>query len=264
VPDTGGGPGGQTDSDGIKTPFQLTGKAVKVTGFNAHANGDRYSQNHKFQNYFVVGYYKNSSGSGHRLIEMKTDGPNHGTSIGIYNCGNGDNLPACEWVELDFDVGDGTPYISSEWPHPTNHCGSNTCPAQYVKKIPGNYANKWVGFGVAAYWVGKYRQYEMWIDPTGLNASGRPNNNWVLALRHLNNNKMLIPDPTRALPTGGAGLEAEIRMNDQHNTSAKFNKILEISKPLQSAYTVTSHVSYLPSGYNTRFAQLVAPMVARY
>ena len=212
--------GGQTDSNGIKLPFKMTGKSVKMNVGAKHPNGDRYNTNHAFQNYYSVGYYKTGSGGGKMLIEMKTDGPNHSGCT---------SLPKCEWVECDFNISTGESYISSEWPHPKNHPAITP---DFAKKLSGTFTGgKWVGFGVAAYKVGQFRAYEIWIDPGGLKS-----NQWVKTLSHINRDKKLIPDPTRSLPTSGRGMEAEIRMNNQHGTSMQFGNVYEIVPPSTAAF----------------------------
>ena len=209
--------GGSTVA-GIKIPYKTTGKSVKMNVGAKHPNGDRYNANHKFQNYYVVGYYKTEAGSGKRLIEMKTDGPNHS------GCTSG---PDCEWVELDFDINSGQAYISSEYPHPVNH--PPVTQGVTATKLNGSFTGKFIGFGVAA-WTDPsdgFRIYEEWIDPGGPGA-----NQWVRTL-HAKNTGQIIPNPKRSLPVNrsngsGTGLEAEIRLNNQHNTSMQGGMIYEI------------------------------------
>jgi len=223
APTSGDGAGGSISGGStvgnIKIPYKVTGKTVKMNVGAKHPNGDRYNANHKFQNYYVVGYYKTEAGSGKRLIEMKTDGPNHS------GCTKG---PDCEWVELDFDINSGQAYISSEYPHPTNHPAVTN--GVTATKLNGTFTNKFIGFGVAA-WTDPtdgFRIYEEWIDPGGPGA-----NQWVRSL-HAKNTGQIIPNPKRSLPVNrsngsGTGLEAEIRMNNQHGTSMQGGMIYEIA-----------------------------------
>ena len=90
---------------------------------------------------------------------------------------------------------------------------------------------RWIGYKVIAYTAPDgYRIYEEWLDPDGLNAMLKPVNNWKRMMKEKNTGQ-IIPNPLRTLPTGGAGLEAEIRMHGGHSTEMKFGKIQEIIPP---------------------------------
>ncbi|MGE0551126.1 MAG: hypothetical protein AB7O24_14035 [Kofleriaceae bacterium] len=181
-----------------------------------HENGDRYNANHRFASYEVTGYYLTSETE---KIEMKTDGPNHG------GC---ESLPECQWVEPRIDVANARASISSEWPHPTNHDDA-ACPS--CKTLDINLEHKWIGYKVIAYTdANGMRVYEQWLDPDGLDASDKPVNNWVLMMRETNTGQVM-PNPDRELPTGGDGLEAEIRCHGGHDTEMKYGKIQEIVPP---------------------------------
>jgi hypothetical protein len=64
------------DPDGIVIPFKRTGLVVPLLNGSDHSNGQRYSVNHHFKNYMMIGYFK--IGKDQKTLEMKTDGPNHG------------------------------------------------------------------------------------------------------------------------------------------------------------------------------------------
>lgn len=215
-------PTGAKDKNGIMIPYKRTGKVVKLNTGGRHENGDRYNANHSFKNYYVVAYYKTSSGQ--ELLEMKTDGPNHS------GCSS---LPKCMWAEPAFELKGGKSHISSEYPHPKNH--SAVTKGFTFKTIPGNWAGKTIGYGVAAYYNSSgYRVYDQWVDTGGL-SGGKPANKWVLTI-HGANTGQLMPNPKRSLPTGGKGLEAEIRAHGGHGTSMSFGNIYEIEQPKTSAF----------------------------
>jgi hypothetical protein len=213
-------PTGAKNSDGIIIPYKMTGKNTKLNVGGKHENGDRYNANHSFKNYYVVAYYKTSSGQ--ELLEMKTDGPNHS------GCSS---LPKCMWAEPAFELKGGKSHISSEYPHPKNH--SDVTKGFEFKTISGNWGGKWIGYGVAAYYnKDGYRVYDQWVDTGGL-PNGKPANKWVRTIHGVNTGQ-LMPNAKRSLPTGGKGLEAEIRCHGGHGTSMKFGKIIEISQPTTS------------------------------
>ena len=64
------------DPDGIAIPFRRTGLVVPLLNGSDNSNGQRYSVNHHFKNYMMIGYFK--IGKDQDTLEMKTDGPNHG------------------------------------------------------------------------------------------------------------------------------------------------------------------------------------------
>jgi hypothetical protein len=205
------------DSDGIRCIYQPTSTAFIPMEYGArHENGDRYNANHKFINYEVTGYYLTSQTE---KIEMKTDGPNHS------GC---DELPRCEWSEPRIDIANAKASISSEWPHPVNHPDA-ACPSCQTLNI--NLEERWIGYKVIAYAAPSgYRVYEQWLDPDGLDAQNKPANHWVRMMIETNTGQVM-PNPMRALPTEGAGLEAEIRCHQGHETEMKFGKIQEIVAP---------------------------------
>ena len=155
------------DKDGISIPFKMTGKSVALTTGKDHENGQRYSVNHNFQNYIVIGYFK--TGKGQEQIEMKTDGPNHG------GCSK---LPDCCWAEVDLAIQDRTNdtmkykagqfLISSEWPHPKNHLPPEN---QGGKILTESLAEKWIGFGVAGWQDGEFRHLQGYADPHPFDAT---------------------------------------------------------------------------------------------
>jgi hypothetical protein len=211
-----GSQGHGVDSDGITRIHEPTAAAPIALEYGArHDNGDRYNANHTFINYEVTGYYLTSETE---KIEMKTDGPNHS------GCGS---LPRCQWAEPRINIADAAASISSEWPHPRNHDDAD-CPSCQTLNL--NLEEKWIGYKVIAYTDAAtgMRVYEQWLDPDGLDANDQPVNNWVLMMTETNTGQ-IMPNPDRALPTGGRGLEAEIRCHGGHDTEMKYGKIQEIA-----------------------------------
>ena len=210
-------PGHGVDSDGVDQIYPPTSAAAIPLEYGArHENGDRYNANHAFINYEVTGYYLTANTE---KIEMKTDGPNHS------GC---DELPRCEWAEPRIDIADGKASISSEYPHPVNHPDSE-CPSCMTLGTPLD--ARWIGYKVIAYAnADGLRVYEQWLDADGLDADDRPANHWVRMMIETNTGQ-IIPNPDRALPIEGAGLEAEIRCHQGHETEMKLGKIQEIVPP---------------------------------
>jgi hypothetical protein len=209
-------PSAGRDADGIDRIHPATSTPPIALEFGDHENGDRYNANHKFTHYEVTGYFLTSDT---KQIEMKTDGPNHS------GC---KSLPKCQWVEPRIAIEDGTASISSEWPHPENQPEAN-CPS--CKSLEKSLKNRWIGYKVIAYaGAGGYRVYEQWIDPDGLDNTGRPSNHWILMSRETNTGQVM-PNPLRALPLDGRGLEAEIRMHRGFDTQMKWGKVQEIVPP---------------------------------
>jgi hypothetical protein len=203
------------DKDGIRRIYQTTGNEIPMNYGSRHRNGDRYNANHTFVNYEVTGYYLTANAE---LIEMKTDGPNHG------GC---KKMPKCQWIEPHFEMDGGKAALGAEYPHPKNH---NDLPCPSCVTLGGKYNNKWIGYKVIAYVNSEgLRVVEQWVDPDGLDKSGHPSNNWVLTLKEVNDGQ-LTPNPKRALPIEGEGLEAEIRVHHGKKTEMKFGKIAEIVK----------------------------------
>jgi hypothetical protein len=206
----------QYDKDGVRRIYATTGKETKLDYAKRHENGDRYNGNHTYLNYEVTGYFYTSEAE---KLELKTDGPNHG------GC---KELPRCMWLEPSFEMDGGRAYMNAEYPHPVSH---DDLPCPSCKSIGGELNNKWVGYKVIAYYSADgYRTIEQWVDPDGLDANGKPANNWVLTLKETDTGQ-LLPNPKRELPLDGDGLEAEIRVHHGHDTEMKFGKITEIVKP---------------------------------
>jgi hypothetical protein len=223
---------GTVDKDGIMIPFKLTGNSVPLTEGNDHPNGQRYSINHKFKNYMIVGYFK--LGAGQKQIEHKTDGPNHGSCK---------QLPECCWVEVDWlieakthDNGrktvSGEMYISSEWPHPENHPPPVT---QASSKIISIKAGEWVGFGTAAWQDGEFRHIQGFADNLPFDAAGKPANNWVIGVDEIDKGQITNPElAKREMPINfDEGMESEIRMHGatNHDCEIKWAKVYEIVPP---------------------------------
>jgi hypothetical protein len=209
--------GAGVDADGVVRIYPPTSAAPVPLEYGArHENGDRYNANHTFINYEVTGYYLTANTE---KIEMKTDGPNHS------GC---DELPRCQWAEPAIDIADGQTTISSEYPHPVNHDDA-ACPSCVT--LGTSLAERWIGYKVIAYKSpAGLRVYEQWLDPDGLDAQGKPSNHWMRMMIETNTGQVM-PNPMRALPTGGAGLEAEIRCHGGHETQMKLGKIQEIVPP---------------------------------
>ena len=216
-PDVPADSGAGVDSDGVIRIYPPTSSAAIPMEYGArHENGDRYNANHKFINYEVTGYYLTANTE---LIEMKTDGPNHS------GC---DELPRCEWAEPRIEIADAHASISSEYPHPVNHPDS-ACPSCMM--LGSSLASRWIGYKVIAYQSPDgFRIYEQWLDPDGLDAQKKPVNHWTRMMIEKNTGQ-IIPNPMRMLPTDGAGLEAEIRCHNGHETEMRFGKIQEIVPP---------------------------------
>jgi hypothetical protein len=222
-PGTGGGnvaaPTGGVDKDGIKRIYAATGKEVELEYGARHENGDRYNVNHKFLSYEVTGYYKVSNTE---KIEMKTDGPNHG------GC---EELPKCMWAEPQFEIKGGKAAVGAEYPHPKNH---NDIECSSCKALGTDFTNKWIGYKVIAYTNKEgYRVYEQWVDPEGLDASGKPANKWVNVMKEVDKGQIVKDSKGRKLPIEGKGLESEIRCHGGHDTELKFGKVEEITPPAE-------------------------------
>jgi len=205
------------DADGVRCIYPPTSTPAIPLEYGArHENGDRYNANHTFINYEVTGYFLTANTE---KIEMKTDGPNHS------GC---DELPRCQWAEPRIDIADGHASISSEYPHPVNHPDA-PCPS--CQTHGSSLASRWIGYKIIAYQSpAGYRVYEQWLDADGLDAQDHPANHWVRMMIETNTGQVM-PNPMRALPTGGAGLEAEIRCHQGHETQMKLGKIQEIVEP---------------------------------
>lgn len=212
---------GGIDSNGIKVYYKTTGKFVDVQkGGDPAGNGQRYSVNHKFKNYIMMGYFK--LGKGQEIIEMKTDGPNHGSCK---------KLPECCWIEADYNIQTGQVYFSAEFPHPENHPAN---PAN-IATAPKAKAGDVIGFGVAAFSTPDgFRRVQIFLDMTGL-VNGKPSNQWKLYLDRVDRGS--ITNATlakREIPINyNKGLEAEIRMHKatSGDTAAYFARVYEIIPP---------------------------------
>jgi len=225
--------GGTLDKNGIAIPYTMTGKSVPLLTGNDHRNGQRYSVNHKFQNYCVVGYFK--LGKGQEQIELKTDGPNHGGCT---------KLPQCCWCETDLAVADrtnqegmkfkaGTSFISSEFPHPVNHSPPKD---QVMPVIAGIKAQQWLGFMVCAYQDGEFRHIELRADVTPFDAAGKPNNTWQMGVNDVDRGQITTPElaKRKMAVDYDQGLEAEIRMHKgtNHDCEIKWANVYEIIPPV--------------------------------
>lgn len=214
----GGSPQGGLSPEGVRLVHRTTGKSVAIGKGSNHRNGQRYNVNHSFRNYMIVAYLKTSSGQ--TAIGIKTDGPNHGSCK---------SKPKCLWIDPDIQLDDLSVVYGAEYPHPK----SNKVPCPSCRKAGVNVRGKWVGVASVAYGPDGNRWHELWVDPGGLDASGKPANRWTQLLKE-NYTKYLPSDwRNRQLPTGGRGLEAEIRMRGARSgVDMKFAHVFEIVPPI--------------------------------
>lgn len=220
---------GEYDEFGTKIPFKRTGRYVDLTTGNDHENGQRFSENHKFENYIGIGYLL--TGQGQELIENKHDGPNHS--------GRTDkNNPAHTWTEPAFHINNGQARIGSEHPHPTNH--PEVIPEGAIKI--GNLDKKWIGYGSYGYKSKDgFRVIGLLGTDNPFDGNGKPNNSWKLGCHVVDKGQICNIDgdnpdgPKRQIPPKGEpdGCEYEIRMHraTNHDTKIKWFRIYEIENP---------------------------------
>ena len=223
------------DPDGIAIPLRRTGLVVPLLNGSDNSNGQRYSVNHHFKNYMMIGYFK--IGKDQDTLEMKTDGPNHGTCT---------SLPQCTWIEADLSLRNrsvtydnitrnykaGQFYFSSEFPHPYNHVASSDAMGPVLQSVPK--AGDWVGFSVAAFEnIDGFRRIQIRYDGNPFDSYGKPANNWEVKLDRVDRGQITNPDlAKRTLPTSyDKGLEAEVRCSGAHDCEIKWAKIYEIVPP---------------------------------
>ena len=223
------------DPDGIAIPFRRTGLVVPLLTGSDHSNGQRYSVNHHFKNYMMIGYFK--IGKDQDTLEMKTDGPNHSPCT---------SLPQCTWIEADLSLKNrsvtydnitrnykaGQFYFSSEFPHPYNHVAPSDAMGPVLQSVPK--AGDWVGFSVAAFEnIDGFRRIQIRYDGNPFDSYGKPTNNWEVKLDRVDRGQITNPDlAKRALPTSyDKGLEAEVRCSGTHDCEIKWAKIYEIVPP---------------------------------
>lgn len=232
TPPTGGGggpqPSGELDANGVKMIYATTGNKVDLpTTASPHENGDRYSAQHTFTNYMIMAYLH--TGSGQQAIGCKTDGPNHG------NCQS--MKPTCLWIDPDLQISDCSIKYGAEFPHPQ----ANDLQCDSCKSCGVSLDNKWVGYANIAYegpGGPSDRWNEVWVDPGGLDAAGKPANQWMQLLKE-NYTKQIPAEWQRpnGLPVdcsncgSGTGLEAEIRMRGVNGTELKYGAVHEITNP---------------------------------
>jgi len=240
--------GGDFDEHGIKMLHKTTGHFVEITSGNDHRNGQRYSKNHQFGNYMVIGYFK--LGKGQDVMEHKTDGPNHGGC----NAKKGGDVPSkfpiedCCWVEVNISLKDrkgdkaGQFYLSSEHPHPDNF----DAPPEGKGKIFNIKPLQWIGYCACAWQDGEFRHYQGWVDTNPFDADGKPLNNWELGIDLVDTGQLTTPHlakrnvPDIALhhvkdaSKGQIGLESEIRMNNatNHDCKIQWARVYELATPV--------------------------------
>jgi hypothetical protein len=238
------------DEFGTKMLYLSTGQFVDMkVGGDPAGNGQRYNANHKFENYMMIGYFK--TGKDQEQIEMKTDGPNHGS------CNrSGDfpdsQLPNCMWYEPQIHV-DGQILLGGEWWHNDNRSGLRM---DFHEDVQGGISEQWIGYAVIAYWNPQgQRVIEQWCCKNPFDSNGKPTNDWKMNLRSSEtgdgkmfpkkHNKINITfprhlpidfDPKGKVPP--RGLEAEIRMHGEHEghqkpdgTDMKWCRVYEIIPP---------------------------------
>ena len=216
-------PTGEVDDFGTRMLYKTTGKKVDMEKGSDHRNGQRYNVNHTYTNYMMIGYFK--TGRGQEVLEMKTDGPNHG------GC---DKLPQCMWYEPHIDVDTGKVSLGGEWPHPDNH---NDLKTDFTENLKKPIKETWVGYAVVAYTSpAGNRVIEQWdaLDPFG--SDGKPTNNWHMNLKVEDTKGKVFPSqyhPRMPPINFDEGLEAEIRMHrgTNHDTEMKFCRVYEIIPP---------------------------------
>ncbi len=236
------------DSNGIKMLHKVTGNKVEFVDLEPekiHKNGKRYNVNHKFLNYMMIGYFK--TGNDQDVMEMKTDGPNHG---GCNDEPEGDvtkgkfPIEDCCWVEVNVSLTDrkgykaGQFYIASEHPHPKNF----DAPESGKGKVFKIKSESWIGYAVCAWQDGLFRHLQGWIDTDPFNEDGTPKNGWELGIDQVDEGQLTTPhlakrkipiDHVKDIDKGQVGLECEIRMNNatDGDTEIKFAKVYEIIPP---------------------------------
>lgn len=202
--------------------LKATGKKVAMNTGAKHRNGQRYNVNHSFTNYVMMGYFK--AGNAEKQ-NMKTDGPNHGSCT---------SLPKCVWIEPQVVIGTGKWEMGSEWPHPKNH----TSPCPSCKSVGSLSGGVEYGEAIAAFNSGGFRRCVVWVDK---GVTGK----WVKVLDETDRGQ--ITNPTlakRTLPTGGKGLEAEIRMHGGFSgTAIRDCYVWEIVPPAAASTTTTTAAS---------------------
>ena len=227
-------PAEDKDPDGIAIPFRRTGLVVPLLTGSDHPNGQRYSVNHHFKNYMMIGYFK--IGKDQDTLEMKTDGPNHSRCK---------QLPQCTWIEADLSLRNrsitydnitrnykaGQFYFSSEFPYPYNHVAPSDAMGPVLQSVPK--AGDWVGFSVAAFEnIDGFRRIQIRYDGNPFDSYRKPANNWVLQLDKTDIGQITNPDlAKRTLPINyNKGLEAEVRCAGatHHDSEIKWAKIYEI------------------------------------
>lgn len=248
VDDTIPPPVGDVDEHGIKMLHKTTGRFVEITTGNDHPNGQRYSKNHQFGNYMVIGYF--TLGKGQDVMEHKTDGPNHGGC----NAKSGGDVPSkfpiedCCWAEVNISLKDrkgykaGQFYISSEHPHPDNF----DAPPEGKGKIFNIKPQQTIGYAACAWQDGEFRHLQGWVDTDPFNVDGTPKNGWELGIDLVDKGQLTTPKlAKRNVPSiaknhvknkskGQVGLESEIRMNNatNHDTAIKWCRVYELAVPV--------------------------------
>lgn len=237
-------PTSDIDENGIKMLHKTTGKFVQVTEGKDHRNGQRYSKNHQFLNYMLIGYFK--LGKGQDVMEHKTDGVNHGGCNEAGGAGKKFPLSDCCWVEVNISLTNrkgykaGQFYISSEHPHPVNYDAPKEGMGKKIFKIN---PEQWIGYSACAWQEGEFRHLQGWVDTDPFDESGKPKNNWELGIDLIDTGFLTTPElAKRKIPIdhvkdkskGMVGLESEIRMNNatNHDCQIKNVRVYELVSPV--------------------------------
>ena len=235
----------EIDENGVLLIKKITGNFVDMEVGSNHENGQRYNVNHKFKNYMMIGYFK--TGPDQEKINMKADGPNHGSCT---------SLPKCVWIEPQIVLATGQLELGAEYPHPDNH----TAPAPSAVNLNRDLRDQWIGWCVICYQSGEYREIEVWVDPDGLNAQDQPFNNWQKVLQEVDRGQITTATlAKRELFLTGDGLEAEVRMHGAgggghgDTTDMAYARVYEIDNTATGGGGVSGDIIDWESTENTDF-----------
>lgn len=240
-----------TDGFGTRMLHPVTNNFVTMkVGGDPAGNGQRYNVNHKYANYMMIGYFK--TGDGQKQIEMKSDGPNHGS---CNRSGNFDmsKLWSCMWYEPQIHI-DGKVLLGAEWWHADNRSGLRM---DFKEDVQGGIDKQWIGYAVIAYFNSQnQRVIEQWCCKNPFDSNGKPTNNWKMNLKttELGDGTMFPktydnvtipfprPPPIDFDPKGNTpprGLETEIRMHGESKghgnpggTDMKWCRVYELKSPV--------------------------------
>ena len=246
----------ERDEFGTEMLYLTTGRFVDMEKGGCPSNGQRYNVNYKFENYMMIGYFK--TGKGQKIIEMKTDGPNHNRCNREHGVEEDEKfeenqLPNCMWYEPKILI-NGKVKLDGEWWHNDNRSGLRT---DFKEDVEGGIKEQWIGYAVIVYWnQNGQRVIEQWCCKNPFDSNGKPTNNWKMNLQSTEKgdgsmfpkeyNGVTINFP-RHVPTDfdpeedpPRGLEAEVRMHkakrchqnpEGGGTDMKWCRVYEIIPP---------------------------------